>query len=421
MNLLLVNHYAGTPSLGMEYRPYYLAREWVRLGHRVMIVAATYSHVRTRQPEAGDEVVDGITYRWLPTPAYAGNGVGRLRNIVSFLSQLLAQAPLVAEQFRPDAVIASSTYPMDTWVARRIVQLTNARRAPGDAARTRLVHEIHDLWPLSLVEISGMSPWHPFALICQSAEGAAFRHSDAIVSMLPKVHAHVAARGGDVRKVAIVPNGISPEEWQGPAEALRADVEQAIDAARRAGAVIVGYAGSMGPPNALDVLLDAAALVRERPMRFVLVGDGHERERLAARVAAEGLEAVTMLPPVPKAQVRAFLAAVDIAFIGWRRQPLYRFGIAPNKLTDYMMAARPVLHSVAAGNDPVAEAGCGLTVEPESAQAIAQGLRQLAALDPKHRRQFGERGRAYALAHHAWPVLAKRFLEAIQKSVSSSA
>ena len=54
MNLLLVNHYAGTPALGMEYRPYYLAREWVRLGHRVMIVAATYSHVRTRQPEAAE-------------------------------------------------------------------------------------------------------------------------------------------------------------------------------------------------------------------------------------------------------------------------------------------------------------------------------------------------------------------------------
>ena len=39
MNLLLINHYAGTPELGMEYRPYYLAREWVRQGHQVHIVA----------------------------------------------------------------------------------------------------------------------------------------------------------------------------------------------------------------------------------------------------------------------------------------------------------------------------------------------------------------------------------------------
>jgi glycosyltransferase involved in cell wall biosynthesis len=68
---------------------------------------------------------------------------------------------------------------------------------------------------------------------------------------------------------------------------------------------------------------------------------------------------------------------------------------------------------VAAGNDPVAEAGCGLTVEPESPEAIARGLRQLAALSPKERRQFGERGRRYVLQHHAYPVLARRFLEAV--------
>ncbi len=403
MNILLINHYAGNPALGMEYRPYYLAREWVRLGHRVMIVAAAHSHYRARQPAPGDEIVDGIAYRWVPTPTYSGNGWARMRNVLSFLSQLWAQAPALAADFRPDVVISSSTYPMDTWVARRIAQLAGAR----------LVHEVHDLWPLSPVELSGMSPWHPFALICQSAEDAAYRHSDAVVSMLPKVHAHMARRGLDLKKLAIVPNGISPEEWSGKPEPLRADVEQSIDAARRAGAVIVGYAGSMGRPNALDVLLDAAGLVADRPLRFVLVGDGHERGRLAARIAAESLAQVTLLPPIPKAQVPAFLAAIDIAYLGWQRQPLYRFGIAPNKLMDYMMAARPVLHSVEAGNDPVAESGCGLTVAPESPEEVARGLRQLAALSPRERRQFGDRGRAYVLKHHAYPVLARQFLAAV--------
>ena len=403
MNILLINHYAGTPALGMEYRPYYLAREWVRLGHQVTIVAAAYSHYRARQPAVGQEQVDGISYRWLPTPAYTGNGWARMRNVLSFLSQLWTQTPALVAELRPDVVIASSTYPLDTWVARRIAQLAGAR----------LVHEVHDLWPLSPVELSGMSPWHPFALICQSAEDAAYRHSDAVVSMLPKVHAHMARRGLDLKKLSIVPNGISPEEWSAPPQALRQDVEQAIDAARRAGAVIVGYAGSMGRPNALDVLLDAARLLADRPLRFVLVGDGHERERLAARISAEGLAQVALLPPIPTAQVPAFLAAIDIAYLGWQRQPLYRFGIAPNKLMDYMMAARPVLHSVEAGNDPVAEAGCGLTVVPEAPEEVAHGLRQLAALSPRERRQFGERGRAYVLQHHAYPVLARQFLAAV--------
>ena len=175
MNILLLNHYAGTPALGMEYRPYYLAREWVRAGHRVLVVAANFSHVRASQPTGGDEVIDGIAYRWLPTPRYRGNGPGRLRNIASFLHQVWADAPRLAAAYRPDVVIASSTYPMDCWPARRIARCADAT----------LVHEVHDLWPRSPIELSGMSKWHPFALLCQWAENSAYRHADLVVSMLP--------------------------------------------------------------------------------------------------------------------------------------------------------------------------------------------------------------------------------------------
>ena len=78
MNVLLINHYAGSPRLGMEYRPFYLAREWVRAGHRVQIVAASFSHVRSRQPgvdtAAVDDVIDTSPIAGcarLPTPATA--------------------------------------------------------------------------------------------------------------------------------------------------------------------------------------------------------------------------------------------------------------------------------------------------------------------------------------------------------------
>jgi len=403
VNILLINHYAGSPALGMEYRPYYLAREWVRAGHRVQILAADFSHVRTRQPGAGDEVIDGIGYRWLPTPRYRGNGLGRLRNIASFLRQAWLQVPQLVAQCRPEVVIASSTYPMDCWVARRIARRSGAT----------LVHEVHDLWPLSPIELSGMSKWHPFALLCQWAENSAYRHADVVVSMLPKVHAHMAAHGLDLAKLAIVPNGISPDDWSAPPQALRADVLQAIEAARGAGRTIVGYAGSMGEPNALDTLLDAAARLRDAALHFVLVGDGHLRQHLAARIAAERLDHVTLLPPVPKAQVPSLLAQFDIATICWQRVPIYRFGIAPNKLMDYMMAGCAVLHAVEAGNDPVAEAGCGLSVPPGDAAAIADGLTRLAALPAAERRVMGQRGRAFVQARHTYPVLAQAFLDAV--------
>ena len=405
MNILYLNHYAGNPALGMEFRPYYLAREWVRAGHRVQIVAASHSHVRARQPSPGDEVVDGIAYRWLPTPAYQGNGVGRVWNIWRYLAQVWADSAHWAGVFKPDAVIASSTYPMDIWVARRI-----ARRAGA-----LLVHEVHDLWPLSPIELSGMSPRHPFIRLCQAAEDTACRDADRVVSMLPKVQQHLASRGLDLAKLHIVPNGIDPDEWRADPAPLRDDVQRVVAGQRAAGRCVVGYAGSMGLPNALDVLLDAAQQLRNEPIALVLVGDGHERERLAKRIADEGLQRVFLLPPIPKAQIPSLLQQLDIAYIGWQRVPIYRFGIAPNKLMDYMMAGCVVLHSVAAGNDPVADSGCGLTVPPESPDAVAAGIRQLAALPAATRWDMGQRGRAHVLAHHSYPVLARRFLQAMSR------
>jgi glycosyltransferase involved in cell wall biosynthesis len=407
VNIVLLNHYAGSPVHGMEFRPYYLAREWVRAGHRVQVLAASFSHVRARQPEVDteprDELLDGIAYRWYPTPRYQGNGLGRARNIASFLRQVRIDSDRLVREIRPDVVISSSTYPMDFWVARRM-----ARRAGA-----RLVHEVHDLWPLSPIELSGMSRHHPFAILCQCAEDAACRDADVVVSILPKVHEHMAAHGLDLAKLVIVPNGIDPEEWQRPLEPLRGDVRHLIDTARAAGDTIVGFAGSMGEPNALDTLLDAAARLREASLSFVLVGDGHLRAHLAERIAAERLDRVTLLPPIPKAQIPSLLAQCDIAYLGWQRTPIYRFGIAPNKLMDYMMAGCAVLHSVEAGNDPVAEAGCGLSVPPEDAAAVADGLRRLAALSPADRRTMGNRGRAFVQAGHTYPVLAQRFLQAI--------
>jgi glycosyltransferase involved in cell wall biosynthesis len=412
MRLLYLNHYAGSPRYGMEYRPYYLAREWVRAGHPVQIVAASYSHVRSRQPDVRsqplDETLEGIRYRWLPVPGYIGNGIGRVKNIWTFLRRLWSESPRIAREFKPDVVIASSTYPMDIWVARRLARLAGAK----------LVYEVHDLWPASPIELSGMSKWHPFILLCQKAENDAYRDADVVISMLPKVAGHMAAHGLDLRKLHIVPNGIALDEWQGERMPLDPGLAAQLAALKAEGRSIVGYAGSHGLPNALDVLLDAAALLRDRPISVVLVGDGHEKTRLAQRVRDEGLDHVVMLTPIPKAQIPALLSLFDIAYIGWQRVPIYRFGIAPNKLMDYMMAGCAVLHSVEAGNDPVADAGCGLTVAPESAAAVADGIRVLLAHAPAERAAMGERGRAFVLAHHTYAVLAQRFIDVVSRTAN---
>ena len=409
MNILYINHYAGSPQHGMEYRPYYLAREWVRSGHAVRMLAGGFSHVRAQQPDLAAlrttgavpdgrstaQVIDGIAYHWYATPAYGGNGLGRVKNIWAFLRQVWLDAPRIAQDFQPDVVIASSTYPMDIWVAHRIVRLARRQGIP-----CKLVFEVHDLWPLSPIELGGMSPKHPFIRLCQAAENYAYRHADVVVSMLPKVADHMQAHGLDLRKLHIVPNGIALEEWQGDPAPLREDLARHIAAQKAAGRKVVGYAGSHGTPNALDVLLQAAARMQTEPFSFVLVGDGHEKTALQQQAQALGLQNVAFFDPIPKAQIPSFLAQIDIAYIGWPRVPIFLFGIEPNKLMDYMMARCVVLHSVEASNDPVAEAGCGLTVPPADPPAIADGLRQLARPDAATRERMGAAGRQFVLDNH---------------------
>jgi glycosyltransferase involved in cell wall biosynthesis len=223
---------------------------------------------------------------------------------------------------------------------------------------------------LTPIELGGISPLHPFMMLLQRAEDAACRSADVVVSILPKADTHLVSRGMAQDKFVFIPNGIDPDEWGVEInEPLPAPHAEAIARARRRGYLLVGYAGSHGVANALGTALDAAALMREDPVTWLFVGGGPQKPALLKRVAAERLSNVIMLDPVPKAVIPALLRAKDILYTGLHRHSLFRFGINPNKLMDYMIAARPIV-AVEAGNDPVGEAGCGLTVPPENA-AIA--------------------------------------------------
>lgn len=415
MNILYINHYAGSPTLGMEYRPYYFAKEWLKKGHSVQIVASAFSHVRVKQPTiSGKKIsrktcqkIEGVDYIWYPTPVYDGNGVSRVKNIFSFLRQVWLDKDLT-KNFKPDVVIASSTYPMDIWVAHSIAKKHKAK----------LVFEVHDLWPLSPIELGGMSPKHPFIMLCQAAENYAYKHADVVVSMLPKVKEHMAAHGLNINKLHVVPNGIVEEDWL-PDNVNDLDESPLKDFLRQQkveGKTIVGYAGSHGKPNALNYFLDAAKLIQEldKNIVFVSVGSGLEKDNLIEYMLREEISNFHFFDPIPKKQIPDLLGYFDIAYIGWNVTPIYRFGIAPNKLMDYMMAEKVILHSVDAGNDPVSESGCGITVAPEDPTAIAKGLLKLKKLTNTEKTSMGRRGKQFVLNNHTYSVLSQNFLKAMQ-------
>jgi glycosyltransferase involved in cell wall biosynthesis len=390
----------------MEHRPYYLAREWVRQGHHVTIVAASNSHVRTKTVEvsgvAREESIDGVRYVWLRTPAYNGNGTARAINIFSFVAQLYLQKKRIFGSKRPDIVIASSTYPLDIFPASFFARMTGAK----------LIFEVHDLWPLSPIELGRMSPWHPFVLLNQIGENYACKHSDLVISLLPLAEQHLRKHSLKEGKFAYIPNGIDLEEWDTVGEELPKEHRQTIEQLKTKEKVLVGYAGAHGVANALHTFIDAAKLSDSKKVHFLLVGNGPEKSTLIDLAKAAGVENVSFLPPVPKRAVPKLLRSFDILYIGLQRQPLFRFGISPNKLIDYMMSARPIVCAIEAGNDIVAESGCGISVQAESSTAISMAVRTLLSLSDAERLEMGQNGNEYATEHFDYRHLAQKFIDA---------
>jgi glycosyltransferase involved in cell wall biosynthesis len=408
MKIVLINHYAGGPELGMEHRPWFMAREWIRAGHQVTVIASGFAHTRTHQPSVRgivcDDNVDGVPYLWIKAPAYQGNGVMRLINIFTFVARLWIRSRRFARRFRPDVVIASSTYPPDIWPAHRMARFANAK----------LVYEVHDLWPLSPMELGGYSPKHPFIVLLQRAENYAYKHSHLVASLLPHTLDHMVEHGMDPEKFVCIPNGIPADEWDCQ-QALPGEHRKVIDQARASGHMILGYTGAHGIANALIPFINAAALVKELPVTFLLTGNGPEKENLRKRAAELGLANVHFAPNVSKRVLPALLDQMDVLYVGFQKQSLYRFGVSPNKLFDYMMAGKPIIQAIDAGNDPVAEAGCGLSIEPDNPEAIAHAIRALISTDQEQRNRLGEAGRKYVVQYHDYRILADKFLEALNR------
>lgn len=407
-DIVLIAHFAGSLQHGMVYGHYYLAREWVRMGHRVTIVAAGWTHTRHRQPELHgrhtEQWIDGIRYIWLKVPAYAAGGrIGRVMNLTSFAAQVWA-LPLPLS--KPELVICSSHCPFAIHGSERI-----ARRAGA-----RLVFEVRDLWPLTLMELGGASRHNPLIQAMQWSEDFAYRQADRVVSVLPAARDYMVSRGMVPQKFSYVPNGVDVTDIIDPSatdQALLTNSQQKIQAIRAKGQFTVGFCGRLASAYALDALLNSLAQPQMDGLHVVLVGAGYQQDELQALAASLGVQDhVTFLGVVDKSEVPSVLSLMDVLYLGLQNSSLYRFGVSPTKLNDYLLAAKPVLYAVKAPDDVITQIGCGITCEPEDAAAIADALRRFRAMSAVTLGEMGQRGRDWLIAHRAYPKLAHDFLEA---------
>ena len=411
MNILYIDHYCGSPSFGMQFRPYHFAKLWCEMGHRSVLVGASFSHLRKTQPVVDRwflrEEHDGITYIWIKTPKYKGNGLGRIINILTFIVGLFVFKNRIIREMTPDIVVASSTYPLDIYPCYSIAKTT----------RSKLVFEVHDLWPLTPIMLAGYSKWHPYIMLLQIAETFAYRNSDAVVSLLPNAKDYMVQHGMDADKFACVSNGIEIDSDNTKKNSSLPDLhKQVIDDIRRRNRRIVGYVGGHALSNALDYFIDAAKILESDDVVFVLIGEGANKDELKDyAINRLGLKNIHFLPGILREQVPNALTLMDILYLGSKNSPLYEHGIASNKLFDYMLAKKPVIMAINAGNDIVTISGCGVTIEPENPDLLAETILEMLIKPSNEIVEMGQKGYEYVTSFHTYKYLADLFVCEVER------
>lgn len=408
MNILYIDHYAGSISMGMEFRPFYMAREWQKLGHAVWIVAADYSHTRKNNPEVQRDFstseVDGINYIWIKTRTYTGNGLSRIVTMLQFCWKLFLHAKKISKQYKPDITIASSTYPMDTYAARRIAKISGSS----------YVHEVHDMWPITPIELYGMSPKHPFVRIVQRAENYFCRNADKVVSILPCAKEYFIEHGMNGEKFAYIPNGIELSDWENPEE-LPEQHSRVIKKAKEEGRFILSFFGSHTRSYSLDYLIRALAEIDQAKIFAAFIGEGNYKNELI-RMAKDlkiDEEAYSFLPGINKRAIPSLIKASDASYVGAIKNRMFRFGIGMNKLFDAMMGGKPILYAVDAPNNLIEEYHCGISVPAENVEELKNGLVKLIEESEAERKQAGENGHKAIMERFVYPVIAKAFINSI--------
>lgn len=379
MHILLIHQAFASLDEPGGTRHHELARDLVRRGHRVTVIASPVSYLTGEVTHVQTGGEDGIVIRRVFT--YQAMHRSFIHRLLAYLSFMTSSFFIGLGVKNVDLVWGTSPPIFQGWTAWMLARL---KRAP-------LLFEVRDLWPTFAIAVGVLK--NPLLIrMSEWLEGFLYRHADRVMVNSPGYVQHVTDLGA--RQVELVPNGADPDMF-GPVDEGRAfrvsnHLEQNF---------IVMYAGAHGMSNDLGVVLAAARLLEDVPeVRLVLMGDGKEKSRLQAQAAQMKLTNVIFLPPVPKNRMAEALAGADACLAILK--PIYAYKTTyPNKVFDYMAAGRPVVLAIDGVIRQVVEtAGCGVFVQPGDPDALAVAIRKLAG-DRAASAAMGRNGRGYVGQH----------------------
>lgn len=323
---------------------------------------------------------DSINLVWIKTQSYnQASSKVRIINWFKFSYKVSKLSKVLND--KPDVILYSSPSLIGYLGAYALARKNNSK----------IIFEVRDIWPLTLCELGGYSEKNPMIVFLKHIEYFAYKTADDVISNLPNAIAHMETRGLEKQKFHWIPNGYSHTDFYS-SEILGDNYTLSISDNK----FKIGYCGTIGKANALDFLVKAAEILRNEDIQFIIVGSGSECKTLKDYVKNRKLNNVLILPAVKKSKVSSVLNLFDVCYLGWHNARIYEYGISANKMSEYMLSGKPILHSYSGSRDPVEEFNCGVSVEAENPAEIAQGILSLKRMSETNRKHLGDNGRQAA-------------------------
>ncbi len=408
MRILYLSQYFPPEMGAPAARVHELSREWAALGHDVTVLTGFPNHPTGIIPPeyCGQlirrELIDGV--RVIRTPIYAAANKGVVRRAANYLSYAASAAsfgPVLTE--RPDVVIATSPQLL---TAVSGYWMSALKRAP-------FVFEVRDIWPRSIVEVGALPAHHPAVWALERLELFLYARADRVVAVTDSFVDELAARGVPREKLRVVKNGVDLQLFRPLPRAN--DIRHELGL--KPGDFMCLYVGTHGMAHGLQTILDAADRLRNRPeIRFVLVGEGAEKNALQERARWMKLESVTFVDQQPRGKTPLFLAASDLSLVLLKGKPLFKT-VLPSKIFEILGAGRPIVLGVdGEARKVVEDASAGVFVQPEDPAALAEAILNLKA-NPTKCIQMGANGRAFVEANYSRKALAKKYVDILREIV----
>tara|TARA_B100000768_G_scaffold181261_1_gene203574 strand:+ start:4818 stop:6056 length:1239 start_codon:yes stop_codon:yes gene_type:complete len=367
----LVNQYAMPPIHERRFQTLKRAQYLSELGHHVTIISGSFLHntdinLITNGDRYIEEEYNGMRFIHIKTNSYSTNGFRRVLNHLVFPVRFFS---LFRKFEKPDIICHLATVPFGNiiyFIAKRL--------------KAKFIVDVVDLWPESFVTMGVVSKENPLLKLAYWGERWLYERSDKLVFSMEGGKDYIKEKGWDLdsggsidlNDVHYINNGVDIEEFdrfKGMFSLQDADLENDQN-------FNVVYIGSIRLANNIKKLVEAAEVLRDvRHVKFLIYGDGEDREPLEKYCKEKGLENIIFKQRwVESKYVPYILSRSSLNILNYFPNPIFRFGGSQSKSFQYMASGKPILCNLTMGYCPITKHNAGIAREFNDAFEYAEAI-----------------------------------------------